>query len=358
MGLELKRADMEKKPNGLALKFNGVSHDRVHFAPKISGGVIKAKEYMEKETAEESEKQDVLGVKSTNFDVSEKDDKLGAQKPSDDRNSSSPSLKAGGARNARAHHTVPQPFALATDKRLGGNSSTNSSNAQSPASMKKSQQNSPSTARKPLQPDNKKHHDEEDSWSVASSTAVSVRTIKSVTVGTAPTFRSAERAAKRMEYYSKLEEKHRALEKERSQAEERTKEEQEAAIRQLRKNMAYKANPVPNFYYEPPAPKVERKKLPLTRPQSPKLNRRKSCSDAVQTSQEEVGKHCARHRHSISNHKDSTAISTTKAKVQISSQTANGTRKVTGRSKQEHVIAKTVPEKTAELTDADISVHS
>ncbi|KAJ6757360.1 PROTEIN WVD2-LIKE 1 [Salix koriyanagi] len=325
MGLELKRADMEKKPNGLALKFNGVSHDRVHFAPKISGGVIKAKEYMEKETAEESEKQDVLGVKSTNFDVSEKDDKLGAQKPSDDRNSISPSLKAGGARNARAHHTVPQPFALATDKRLGGNSSTNSSNAQSPASMKKSQQNSPSTARKPLQPDNKKHHDEEDSWSVASSTAVSVRTIKSVTVGTAPTFRSAERAAKRMEYYSKLEEKHRALEKERSQAEERTKEEQEAAIRQLRKNMAYKANPVPNFYYEPPAPKVERKKLPLTRPQSPKLNRRKSCSDAVQTSQEEVGKHCARHRHSISNHKDSTAI---------------------------------IPEKTAELTDADISVHS
>ena len=139
MGLELKRADMEKKPNGLALKFNGVSHDRVHFAPKISGGVIKAKGYMEKETAEESEKQDVLGVKSTNFDVSEKDDKLGAQKPSDDRNSSSPSLKAGGARNARAHHTVPQPFALATDKRLGGNSSTNSSNAQSPASMKKSQ---------------------------------------------------------------------------------------------------------------------------------------------------------------------------------------------------------------------------
>jgi hypothetical protein len=31
------------------------------------------------------------------------------------------------------------------------------------------QQNSPSTARKPLHPDNKKHHDEEDSWSVTSS---------------------------------------------------------------------------------------------------------------------------------------------------------------------------------------------
>jgi hypothetical protein len=33
------------------------------------------------------------------------------------------------------------------------------------------------------------------------STAASVRTVKSVTVGTAPTFRSAERAAKRKEVF-------------------------------------------------------------------------------------------------------------------------------------------------------------
>jgi hypothetical protein len=73
-----------------------------------------------------------------------------------------------------------------------------------------------------------------------------------------------------------------------------------------------------------------------------------------------VGKHCARHRHSIGNHKDSTATSTAKAKVQISSQTANGIRKVTGRSKQEQerVTAEAVPEKTAEPTNADISVQS
>jgi len=142
MGRELKCADMEKKPNGLAVKFNGVSHDRVHFAPKLSEGVIKAKEYVEKETAEESEKQDVLGVKSTNFDADvsdEKDEKPEAQKSSDDRNSSSPSLKAGGVGNAHVRQTVPQPFALATDKRVGRNTLTNSNNAQSPATMKNSQ---------------------------------------------------------------------------------------------------------------------------------------------------------------------------------------------------------------------------
>ena len=137
MGLELKRADMEKKPNGLALKFNGVSHDRVHFAPKLSEGVIKAKEYVEKETAEESEKQDVLGVKSTNFDADPydgKDEKPGSQKLNGDKSSSSPPLKTG-----VAHQTVPKSFAPATDKHVGGNSSTNSNNTQSPVSMKNSQ---------------------------------------------------------------------------------------------------------------------------------------------------------------------------------------------------------------------------
>lgn len=142
MGRELQRANMEKKPNGLAAKVHGVSHDEVHISPKLSKAVIEAKEYVEKETAEKSEKQDVLGVKSTNFDADPSDgndEKPGAQKLSDDKNSSSPSLKTGIDGNKHAHQTVPRPFALATDKHVGGNSSTNSNNTQSPVSMNNSQ---------------------------------------------------------------------------------------------------------------------------------------------------------------------------------------------------------------------------
>ena len=160
-------------------------------------------------------------------------------------------------------------------------------------------------ARKPLQPENKKHLDDDDNCSVASSMASSLRRAKSgVTHGSAPTFRSAQRAEQRKEYYQKLEEKNQALEAERNELEQRQKEEQEAALKKLRKNLKFKAKPVPNFYYEAPPAKPELKKVPLTRPKSPKLilSRRKSCSDAVSSSsssREEVPKTASnRNRHS------------------------------------------------------------
>ncbi|KAJ6737377.1 PROTEIN WVD2-LIKE 1 [Salix viminalis] len=322
---------MEKKPNGIAVKFNGVSHDKVHFSPKLSKAAIEAKVHVEKETAEKSEKQDVLGVKITNFDADPsdgKDEKPGSHKSNGDKSSSSPPLKTG-----VAHQTVPKSFAPATDKHVGGNSSTNSNNTQSPVSLRNSQQYSPSTARKPLQPDNKKHHDEEDSCLL-----------------------NVQQSGKSIIQNWKRSIGHWRKSKARPRQGPRKSKKQPSSS--LERACCTKQIQCPGFYYEPPPPQVELKKLPLTRPQSPKLNRRKSCSDAAQTSQEEVGKHCARHRHSIGSHKDSTAANTARAKVQIRPQIANGVRKVKDRSKQDHVATKADPEKIAEPTNAEISVQS
>ncbi|KAL2511696.1 TPX2 (targeting protein for Xklp2) protein family [Abeliophyllum distichum] len=109
-----------------------------------------------------------------------------------------------------------------------------------------------------------------------------------------------DRAERRKQFYTKLEEKHKALEQEKLEYAARTKEEEAAAIKQLRKSMTYRANPVPSFYREGPPPmKVELKKLPVTRAKSPNLSRRKSCGDAVKSTPEEKGI-CARApRHSV-----------------------------------------------------------
>ncbi|KAD7117551.1 hypothetical protein R6Q59_005814 [Mikania micrantha] len=320
MGRDADSVRIDKKPNVGKVNSNGVSHSMNHTSPKLSGESVNLRlseleEELEVETS--SEKQEAAGAKTINQETV----------------------------SLRSKTPKPEP-SKSSEKNLG------SPGLHSPINTKQSQ-SSPFSTPRVQKSYTDKYHDDEDNWSLASSAATS-RTFKSrVTVGVAPSFRSAQRAEQRKEFYAKLEQKHQALKAEKMEYEARTKEEQEEAIKQLRKSMFVRANPVPSFYRQGPPPKVELKKLPLTRAKSPNLTRRKSCGDATHSAINEKGL-CSRVRHSIGTYKPG---STTSSPIK-QTQGRNIIKPKDRTTKQGSETPKDSPLKLSKETSPDITVQS
>lgn len=105
--------------------------------------------------------------------------------------------------------------------------------------------------------------------------------------GSGFTSRLEERAERRKQFNSKVEERVQAKEEEKTNMQAKSKEAQDEELKKLRKSLTFKATPMPDFYKEPP-PKPQLKKIPTTRPRSPKLGRNKSSLHQVSKSLDQL----------------------------------------------------------------------